>query len=121
MMENTDIRTDDAMNEHCQMMPNMAWCEKYLSGNTSHTWAHDMMDMSMTDMSRMLEWKTGDELNKAFLEAMIPHHQWAIQMAKYLAGSDKPELIKLGGDIITAQTIEIEQMQDWLKEWGYAK
>lgn len=82
---------------------------------------HDMMDMSMSDMTKMLEGKTGDELNKAFLEAMIPHHQWAVEMAWYLAGSDKPELVKLGADIIVAQTKEIEQMQNWMKEWGYTK
>jgi uncharacterized protein (DUF305 family) len=81
--------------------------------------SHDMMDMSMRDMSLMLEGKSGDELNKSFLEAMIPHHQGAIDMAKYLAGSDKPELVKLGADIISAQTAEIEQMQQWLNDWGY--
>jgi uncharacterized protein (DUF305 family) len=42
-------------------------------------------------------------------------------MARYLAGSDKPELVKLGADIIVAQTKEIEQMQNWMKEWGYTK
>lgn len=36
---------------------------------------HDPMDMSMRDMGKMLEGKTGDALNKAFLEGMIPHHE----------------------------------------------
>jgi uncharacterized protein (DUF305 family) len=48
---------------------------------------------------------------------MIPHHQAAIDMARYLANSNKPELVQLGGEIITAQTREIEQMQKWLTEW----
>lgn len=116
-----DTVENDAMREHCQMMPDMVWCEAYISGNTTNTGAHDMMDMSMRDMGQMLEGKTGDNLNKAFLEGMIPHHQWAVEMARYLAGSDKPELVKLGADIITAQTKEIEQMQNWMKEWGYTK
>jgi hypothetical protein len=30
--------------------------------------AHDPMSMNMADMSKMLEGKTGDDLNKAFLE-----------------------------------------------------
>ena len=57
--------------------------------------AHDAMSMSMNDMGKMLEGKTGDELDRAFLEGMIPHHQAAVDMAKYLAGSSRPELVKL--------------------------
>lgn len=51
---------------------------------------------------------------------MIPHHQAAVDMAKYLAASNKPELVKLGADIIAAQQKEINQMNTWMKEWGYA-
>lgn len=78
-----------------------------------------MESMSMADMSKMLAGKTGDDLNKAFLAGMIPHHQAAVDMAKYLAASNKPELVKLGADIITAQTKEIEQMKAWMIAWGY--
>lgn len=80
---------------------------------------HDMMQINMSDMGKMLEGKTGDALDKAFLEGMIPHHQAAVDMAKYLAGSNKPELVKLGADIIATQTKEIEQMKTWQKAWGY--
>lgn len=73
--------------------------------------------MNMRDMSKMLEGKTGDDLNRAFLEGMIPHHQAAVDMAKYLAASNKPELVKLGGEIIAAQTKEIEQMKAWQGAW----
>lgn len=31
--------------------------------------------MSMREMGAMLSGKTGDELDKAFLEGMIPHHE----------------------------------------------
>jgi uncharacterized protein (DUF305 family) len=79
----------------------------------------DPMDMSMRDMDSMMKGRTGDALNQAFLEGMIPHHQGAIDMAKYLAGSNKPELVKLGADIIAAQQKEIDQMNSWMKEWGY--
>jgi uncharacterized protein (DUF305 family) len=79
----------------------------------------DPMDMSMADMDAMLKGRTGDALNKAFLEGMIPHHQGAIEMAKYLASSDKPELVKLGADIIAAQQKEIDQMKAWQLAWGY--
>jgi len=59
---------------------------------------HDMgaiNPMNMSDMGKMLEGNTGDALNKAFLKNMITHHQAAVDMAKYLAGSNKPELVKL--------------------------
>ncbi len=80
---------------------------------------HTAMDMSMTDMSKMLEGKVGDDLDKAFLEGMIPHHQGAVDMAKYLSGSKHPELVKLGANIIASQTKEIEQMKKWMQDWGY--
>ena len=81
--------------------------------------SHDPMSMSMADMGKMLEGKTGDALDRAFLEGMIPHHQAAVDMAKYLTNSKHPELVKLAKDIITTQTKEIEQMKAWQVAWGY--
>ncbi len=78
---------------------------------------HD--SMSMAEMVKMLEGKTGDALDSAFLEMMIPHHQGAIDMAKFLTGAKHDELKKLGADIIAAQANEIAQMQAWQKAWGY--
>jgi uncharacterized protein (DUF305 family) len=34
-----------------------------------------------------------------------------------LNGTKRPELIKLGNDIITAQTGEIQMMKEWRKVW----
>jgi uncharacterized protein (DUF305 family) len=50
---------------------------------------------------------------------MIPHHQGAIDMAKFLVNAKHPELKKLGQDIIIAQQKEIDQMKQWLSDWGY--
>jgi uncharacterized protein (DUF305 family) len=102
---------DDKMMRHDMMMSSEAKKEAPMS--------HDPMSMSMADMGKMLAGKTGDELNRAFLEGMIPHHQAAVDMARSLAGSNKPELVRLGADIIAAQTKEIEQMKKWMKDWGY--
>lgn len=101
------------------MMPEMMGCEKYQTQSLHTMNMTDPMKMSMADMGAMLVGKTGDDLNKAFLLGMIPHHQGAIDMAKYLAASNKPELVKLGADIISAQQKEIDQMNAWMKEWGY--
>lgn len=77
-------------------------------------------EMSMDQMSGSLEDLRGDAFDKAFLEMMIVHHQGAIDMAKHIPAQAKhEELKKLGSDIITAQTKEIEMMKAWLKDWGY--
>ena len=53
----------------------------------------------------------------AFLEAMIPHHEAAIQMATDAQPDLADQRVKdLATAIITAQTAEIAQMRDWLGE-----
>lgn len=53
-----------------------------------------------------------------FIDAMIPHHQGAILMAKEAQQkSQHPEIKKLADDIIKAQNKEIEQMKQWRKAW----
>lgn len=51
--------------------------------------------MTMSQMSTMLEGLSGDMLDKMFLESMIPHHQAAIDMARYLENSNREEMRKL--------------------------
>lgn len=121
MMTPTNTKNDpkeEMMREHCKSMPTMMGCQNYISKNGPEM-NHSMMSMSMEDMAKMLEWKTGDDLDRAFLEGMIPHHQGAVDMAKYLTGAKHPELQKMWQDIITTQNKEIEQMKKWMKEWGY--
>jgi len=53
-----------------------------------------------------------------FINAMIPHHEGAVMMAKdALAKSTRPEIKKLAQDIISSQQSEIKQMQEWRKTW----
>ncbi len=88
---------------------------------------HDMMvdggmTMSMNDMAAELEDKTGDDFDRTFLELMIPHHQGAIDMAALAESSAKHDEIKaMAKDILSAQQREIDRMNQWLKDWGYAK
>ena len=81
----------------------------------------DPMDMNMMQMGMMLSGKTWYELDRAFIEGMIPHHQAAVDMARYLTGAKHPELRKMGEEIIAAQSKEIDQMKKWQIEWGYNK
>lgn len=76
------------------------------------------MESMMGGMMAELEGKTEDEFDKAFLSEMIVHHQGAVEMAKsVLENSERPELINLANDIISAQTKEIGMMQNWQKTW----
>lgn len=92
----------------------------YSIGNTKETREPSMSGMhgAMGGMMQGLSGKTGDELDKAFLDEMIVHHEGALDMAEaLLAGTKRPELTKLGNDIITAQTKEIAQMKEWRATW----
>lgn len=82
--------------------------------------AKDHSTMSMADMNTELENKTGDDFDKAFIEMMIEHHQGAVDMAILAKTHAKHDEIKtLSQDIISAQTNEISQMQQWQMDWGY--
>jgi len=56
--------------------------------------------------------------DQRFIEAMISHHQGAIDMAEMaLEQAEHEEIRTLAEAIIAAQTAEIEQMRGWLQEW----
>ncbi len=72
----------------------------------------------MDDMVGGLKGLRGAELEEAFLRDMIVHHEGAIQMAELLRKETKrPELLTLASDIITAQTNEVDVMEEWKSEW----
>jgi uncharacterized protein (DUF305 family) len=72
------------------------------------------MGMSM-DMSSLEGAKPFD---RAFIDMMIPHHQGAILMAQAeLADGENGQLKELAKGIIAAQTMEIEEMNEWREGW----
>lgn len=75
----------------------------------------------MDSMGMMMEpGKLADRkpFDRAFIDAMIPHHQSAIEMSRTASEhSDNPDIKKLADDIISAQAREIEQMKSWRNEW----
>ena len=78
---------------------------------------HGEMGMA-DDMAATLETLEGDEFEIAFIDAMIPHHESAIEMAEIaLERSQRPELQAAAQAIIAAQQAEITQMTGWLEEW----
>lgn len=90
-----------------------------------HASAKHMMAMTpdyKQSMMMSLDLGAADaEFDRRFIEAMIPHHEGAVVMAKdLLQKSKRPELQTLGKEIIAAQQAEIQQMQAWKKSW-YSK
>ncbi|NJM46373.1 MAG: DUF305 domain-containing protein [Alkalinema sp. RU_4_3] len=58
------------------------------------------------------------DYDRRFLQAMVPHHEAAVVMARDLAQKTRrPELQKLAKDIIASQQIEIDQMKQWQGNW----
>jgi uncharacterized protein (DUF305 family) len=59
-----------------------------------------------------------EPFDEAFIEAMIPHHRSAIEMAKVAnRESENPRIKELAGDIVSGQKGEIEQMRSWRERW----
>lgn len=75
--------------------------------------------MKNGDMNHNMDLGPADaDYDLRFIDAMIPHHEGAVVMAKDLAQKTKrPELQKLAKDVIDAQVQEIAQMQQWRKNW----
>jgi len=54
----------------------------------------------------------GSAADRAFLEAMIPHHESAIEMAKIAKRrADHPQVAELADAIVTTQSKEIRQIE----------
>ncbi|KYC34832.1 DUF305 domain-containing protein [Scytonema hofmannii PCC 7110] len=58
------------------------------------------------------------EFDLRFMNAMIVHHEGAVEMAKdALNKSKRPEIKQLATEIVTSQQKEIDQMKQWRQAW----
>lgn len=59
------------------------------------------------------------DFDRAFIDAMVPHHESAIEMAQAAkeAGLDQADLVAVADAILATQKVEIDQMKDWRGEW----
>ena len=57
--------------------------------------------------------------DRAFIDAMVPHHVQAIEMARSAkaAGLSEPVLVEIADAIEETQQREIDQMKDWRGKW----
>lgn len=110
--------TDEAILEHCQMMPTMEWCQEILSqtpnqdmpNNNTTTHEMDHWEMVNTDFD--------------FVYLMIPHHQEAVDTSKRFdkyPSSDSwlQELDQIAKNIVSWQDQEI-QMMKWRLQKRYS-
>jgi uncharacterized protein (DUF305 family) len=71
-------------------------------------------------MMRDLSALSGDALDQAFLEDMIPHHMMAVMMSQQLLNARlvvHPEVAPFAASIRDTQRREIQMMSAWLREW----
>ena len=81
----------------------------------------EMSSQQMRNMGVMMdpqELANREPFDKAFIDAMIPHHQSAIEMAQVASEeSENPKIKELAENIVSAQQRETEQMKQWRMEW----
>lgn len=90
----------------------MAW-------NSGTNSAIPMSHKQMNGMMMNMDLGAADEqFDLRFINAMIPHHESALVMAKdALQKSKRPEVQKLATAIVSSQQAEIDQMKQWRKAW----
>jgi uncharacterized protein (DUF305 family) len=86
--------------------------------------AEPAMEMSGEEMNETMgmadprKLANAEPFDRAFIDAMIPHHESAIAMARVALGeSENEEIRTLAQDILEAQREEIEQMNTWRESW----
>jgi uncharacterized protein (DUF305 family) len=87
-----------------------------------HTQMNHMMGMPPEQMKAMrMDMDLGasdNQFDLRFINAMIPHHEGALGMAKDAIGKSKrPEIKKEAQGILSSQAAEIKQMKQWRKNW----
>ncbi|NJL38109.1 MAG: DUF305 domain-containing protein [Leptolyngbyaceae cyanobacterium RM2_2_4] len=94
--------------------------------DSSDSSTHSVSQDSSTEMEGMdhgsemsMDLGPADEsFDLRFIDAMILHHQGAVEMAQVaLEQSDRDEIKQLSQQIIAAQEQEIQQMQEWRQTW----
>lgn len=86
------------------------------AGNSGNAGMMQMMGVG-TRNSETQNMMSGN-IDRHFIEQMIPHHEDAITMAKLAqTKAQRPEIKSLAQSIINSQSAEISQMKDWYKSW----
>lgn len=86
----------------------------FVAGYSVNHGYYGMMSMMGMDSDNVM----GRNVDKQFIEQMIPHHESAIAMANLALQKTKHDEVKtLANNIISSQTAEINMMKEWYKDW----
>ena len=91
----------------------------FLSGHQAHGGGNAFHKEVISRITRMkMEMDHSGSVDKQFVQMMIPHHQWAIDMAKaYIKpGAHEEKLKAMAYTIIRQQQKEIQDLQAWLNK-----
>ncbi len=84
------------------------------SGSSDHEADPHMMGMDV-DLKKLA---ASPNFDHDFINAMLPHHQSAIDMSRSaMPNLKKTEVRDFANDVITTQQTEIDRMLAWQKEW----
>jgi Domain of unknown function (DUF305) len=62
--------------------------------------------------------READPFDRAFIDAMVPHHLMAVHMSQMVRRAGRDARVRqLAARIEAAQRREIEQMNDWRERW----
>jgi uncharacterized protein (DUF305 family) len=79
---------------------------------------HSQMGHGSGGMASGMLMQNGEYSDERFIDAMVPHHQGAIEMAQVaLENAEHDEIKQLAENIVSAQQREIEQMKQWREQW----
>jgi uncharacterized protein (DUF305 family) len=89
-----------------------------LQGMSMDMPGHDMHGATMDMEQDIRELENASDFDREFLEAMIVHHEMAVEASEIvIAGEVRAEIKALAEDVIADQRAEIQQMEAWLASW----
>jgi uncharacterized protein (DUF305 family) len=100
-----------------------AWRREWYPNAPATSWPGGMMGPGMLGPGMMgagvmRQMHPGADLDRMFIQMMIPHHEDAITLAREaLASAEHEEIRKLSGAIISTQAEEIVEMRQYLADW----
>ncbi len=122
------IATDMALTQQAQIGMMQGWLQVWglpvTSTEAAMSWMGHPVEGLMPGMAtpeeiNRLREASPDEADVLFLRLMIPHHQAAVPMAEaILERTDRPEVEQLAQAIANSQQLEIQMMQEMLRERG---
>src|SRR5215203_3499304 len=78
---------------------------------------HGSMGMGSGGMAKQMVMENGKYSDRAFIDAMVPHHQGAIAMGEVaIKNAEHEEIIQLSRNIISSQQAEIEELKSIKQE-----